>query len=237
MITFFTSWVLNCFRISRYKSLLKSKPYIAILLLSLSACSLPRHSQDEPAAQKSHADLIDRVAAIPKTTEKPVKKDNIVKAPAKEYPAFPKFDDIQMTDLAASQSPNPPSSLQRSTRMKTRPTVAEVQIPNPVDIVRQAGATPPSGASRGEYMFGYWTAKGVFPLRTERYIKDDIETYSFKNIQERDEHVADRVSDDKTRILISKNKPFYAILNTYGDEGFTIDPEIIADRLNASIKP
>jgi hypothetical protein len=209
-----------------------------VFLLSISACSfLPKTStQKELARPDPNTDLAIR-DSLPKTTQKPIAKEESPETPRKEYPAFPKFDDMQITDPNSSQSPKPAIALRNSTRIERSASKAAVEIPNPVDIVRQAGARPPGGASRGEYYFGYWTAKGDFPLREGRYISDNIYVYAFPSKQSRDEKVADEVPDDKKSVLISNDKPFYATVNTFSDQGFAVDPEVIAGRLNATIKP
>jgi hypothetical protein len=216
----------------------QAKLILLVLLLSVSACSfLPTtNTQKELARPDANTDFAIR-DPLPMTTQEPIAREEGPETPRKEYPAFPKFDDMQITEPNSSQSPKPTISLRKSTRTETSPSKVVVEIPNPVDIVRQAGARPPSGASRGEYYFGYWTAKGDFPLREGRYLSDNIYVYAFPSKQARDEKVADEVPDDKKSVLISNDKPFYATVNTFSDQGFAVDPEIIAGRLNATIKP
>jgi hypothetical protein len=168
-----------------------------------------------------------------------------VQKSAKEYPAFPKFDEMKPSNLKPQENRQTIAinlnSLPTTIVREDSSVVQANQVPNPVDLVRQAGAIPKPGAQKGEYSIGgYWTAEGDFPVSSENEqsdVTDSIDVYSFRSVKDRDEHVADRQTDDRDKVLIGIKQPFYVIVTRYGNDGFDVSPSTVAERLNAYLKP
>lgn len=213
---------------------------VALAALSLSACGFTSKPQADQTSLSTTPLPIRRKAPDQSTPQK-----RIVQKPAEKYPDFPKFDEMKPSYLdpegKPKTDPNNLSSLPNNLQREGSSVVQANQVPNPVDLVRQAGAIPNPGAQKGEFSIGgYWTAEGKFPVSVKNDVlrlNDTIDVYSFPNIKSRDEHVADRQTDDRHKVLIGIKQPFYVIVTSYGSNGFRVSPSFIAERINAYLKP
>ena len=121
------------------------------------------------------------------------------------------------------------------------------KVSNPVEILKSAGAIPSEGAIKGDYAAdGYWVANGNFPSSPENESVGAATQISVKSFPDRDsmEKVISTdggaVGDDSHKVLIGKNKPFYAIITgMIGGSGiiFDIDLNQVASRIDAKIRP
>ena len=121
------------------------------------------------------------------------------------------------------------------------------KVPNPVEILKAAGAIPGEGATKGDYAAdGYWVANGKFPSSPENESVGAATQISVKSFPDRDsmEKVISTdggaIGDDSHKFLIGKYKPFYAIITGMaGGSGiiFGIDINQVAARIDAEIRP
>jgi len=213
---------------------------VVLVSLSVSACGFT----SKPDVDQSSLSI----TPLPfrrKTPHQSTPQKRIVQKSVEKYPDFPKFDEMKPSD------PDPERNIKTvDTKTSSLPALLEredssivqaSQVPNPVDLVRQAGATSKPGAQKGEFSIaGYWKAEGEFPASSENSklaFSDTIDVYSFRSVNARDEHVADRQTDDRHKVLIGIKQPFYVIVTRYGSDSFDVSPSIIAGRLNAYLKP
>ncbi len=127
-----------------------------------------------------------------------------------------------------------------------RPVQAD-KVPNPVEIVKAAGAIPEDGATKGHTAFdGSWYASGRFPSSPENEsvgASTGIIVRSFPSRKELEEALAnnqDAVGDDSNTVLIGKGKPFYVVITgMLGENGviFDIDLNQVAALINAEVRP
>ncbi len=213
---------------------------VALVSLLVSACGFtPKPEGDQTSLSSTP------LPTHRKTTHQNTPQKSIEQKPVEKYPEFPKFDEMKPSDIVPERNSKTvdtkPSSLPAILERKDSSIVQASRVPNPVDLVRQAGATSKPGAQKGEYSIaGYWKAEGEFPASSEDNnlaFNDTIDVYSFPSMKDRDEHVADKQTDDRHKVLIGIQQPFYVIVTMYGSDGFDVDPSIIADRLNAYLKP
>lgn len=121
------------------------------------------------------------------------------------------------------------------------------KVPNPVEILKSAGAIPSEGATKGDYAAdGYWVANGNFPSSPENESVGAATQISVKSFPDRDSMKkvistdGGAVGDDSHKVLIGKNKPFYAIITgMMGGSGiiFDIDINQVAAKIDAEIRP
>lgn len=121
------------------------------------------------------------------------------------------------------------------------------KVSNPVEILKAAGAIPGEGSTKGDYAAdGYWTAYGKFPSSPENESVGAATQITVNSFPDRDtmEKVISTdggaIGDDSHKVLIGKNKPFYAIITgMMGGSGiiFDIDINQVAARIDAEIRP
>lgn len=121
------------------------------------------------------------------------------------------------------------------------------KVANPVEILKAAGAIPGEGAAKGDYAAdGYWVASGRFPSSPENESVGAATQISIKSFPDRDamEKVISTdggaIGGDSHKVLIGKNKPFYAIITgMMGGNGIVFDIDIsqVAARINAEVRP
>lgn len=149
------------------------------------------------------------------------------------------------TCLASCGSPSSPPAqtltYPNGTTVQIPAPVPAERVPNPVEIVRQAGATPDDGAAKGNYSAdGYWTAAGKFPSSPENqqvgaYNQFTVNSYPDRNSLEKG--LAQIQTDDTHKVLVGKDRPFYAVIVGFADGTFDVDPAAVGDRINATLKP
>jgi hypothetical protein len=117
---------------------------------------------------------------------------------------------------------------------------------NPVDIVRQAGATPKQGSAKGDMSYDgeFWFASGNFPALNPQdaqagsFTQLTVNVFSSRQALERGlASYPSAITTDANRVLVSKDKAFYAIITGRIDGSFDVDPADIASRINAYLKP
>ncbi len=121
------------------------------------------------------------------------------------------------------------------------------KVANPVEILKAAGAIPGEGAAKGEYsIYGYWVASGDFPSSPGNETvgaATQITVKSFPDQNAMEQNISSdlgAVGDDYNKILIGKNKLFYAtITGMAGENGaiFDIDINQVAAKIDAEIRP
>lgn len=121
------------------------------------------------------------------------------------------------------------------------------KVPNPVEILKAAGAIPGEGAAKGDYAAdGYWGAYGKFPSSPENEAVGAATQISVKSFPDREsmERIlstdGSAVGDDSHKVLIGKSKTFYAIITgMIGDGGiiFDVDLNQVASRIDAELRP
>jgi hypothetical protein len=117
---------------------------------------------------------------------------------------------------------------------------------NPVDIVKHAGAIPSLGAQKGNMSNDgeFWFASGDFPALNPRDAQvgslTQLTVNAFSSRQALERGLArypSAVTTDGNRVLVGRDKAFYAIITGRIDGSFDVDPVIIASRINAYLKP
>ncbi len=121
------------------------------------------------------------------------------------------------------------------------------KVPNPVEILKAAGAIPGEGATKGDYAAdGYWGAYGMFPSSPENESVGAATQITVKSFPSREamEKVISTdggaMGSDSSKVLVGKTKPFYAIITgMLGSSGvvFDIDINQVAARIDAEIRP
>lgn len=140
------------------------------------------------------------------------------------------------------------SSVQSFNGFKSPSSIAADKVENPVQILLQAGAIPNNGAVKGEYSAdGYWFARGSFPASSEgnkqvgAYTQFYVNSYPSRQLLEKAIiQNADAITDDYHKVLIGYNRYFYAVITAIGGANgpeYDVNPEAVAAKLNASIRP
>ena len=141
-----------------------------------------------------------------------------------------------------SSSRQPEASKPQLTDPVISSPVTADRVPNPVEIVRQAGATPEDGATKGSYspIDGSWTAYGNFPSSPENqqviaYTQFSVNSYPDRKSLEK--WLVQVQTDDTQKVLVGNDRPFYAVIVGLSDGTFDVDPAVVAARINATLKP
>jgi hypothetical protein len=118
------------------------------------------------------------------------------------------------------------------------------KVSNPVEILKAAGAIPEEGATKGNYAVdGYWTAYGEFPSSLENQQVNAANTFTVNSYPDRkslEKALANdntAVTDDSHKVLVGKDRHFYAVIVGFADGTFDVDPAAIAARINATLRP
>ena len=123
------------------------------------------------------------------------------------------------------------------------------KVANPVEILQAAGGIPENGSMKGEYRLdGHWVANGRFPSSPENesvgaYVM--IQVLSFPSREAMDKFISGdgsviSMTDDGTKVLIGRNKPFFAIITAMASvDGpvFDVDVSQVAARIDAELRP
>lgn len=164
-------------------------------------------------------------------------------------PTMPRRSLILLPALLVGCATTPPQQeqtfqLPNGTTMQIPAPVSADRVPNPVEIVRQAGATPDDGATKGNYSAdGYWTAAGKFPSSPENeqvgaYNQFTVNSYPDRTSLEKAlANNSTAITDDTHKVLVGIDRPFYAVIIGFGDGTFDVDPAKIAVRIKATLKP